>query len=252
MCYDVNRFCHVTVSKHQAPLADGAPRAGPSAPDPGRAVIRSAFYAGTLGLVAGMVGPALLSNSNLGPLSGMLVTGPVSALLGALWGLVSFTRTHGVRFSWLVSIWMATVGYSAFASLLSPTLGFVAFVVQLVFLLAVPLLLHGWSDQQKHAQAGNYATLVLFLLMVLAAAVTLLPPVAPTAPAENPKRALFLLDPRLDASRHVPPYRIRTMILLRYLATITVAGVGSSIVAARGNRLMKRGDCITQDSAPPP
>jgi hypothetical protein len=39
---------------------------------------------GAIGLFAGFVGPLLLSDSNLGPLLGILITGPLGFVAGAL------------------------------------------------------------------------------------------------------------------------------------------------------------------------
>jgi hypothetical protein len=45
---------------------------------------RLGWSAGAIGLFGGFVGPLLLSDSNLGPLLGILITGPLGFVVGAL------------------------------------------------------------------------------------------------------------------------------------------------------------------------
>jgi hypothetical protein len=45
---------------------------------------RLGWTVGAIGLFAGFVGPLLLSDSNLGPLLGLLITGPLGFVAGAL------------------------------------------------------------------------------------------------------------------------------------------------------------------------
>ena len=52
--------------------------------------------AGLIGFGIGYVAPVFVSQSNLGPLLGILVTGPVGALAGAGVGLARCSREAGV------------------------------------------------------------------------------------------------------------------------------------------------------------
>lgn len=49
-------------------------------------VLRGAGIVGGIGFVGGYFGPIYLSDSNLGPLLGLFITGPLGTLVGALGG----------------------------------------------------------------------------------------------------------------------------------------------------------------------
>ncbi len=51
-----------------------------------RGAMRGAGWCGTIGFVGGYFGPIYLSESNLGPLLGLFITGPGGCVVGALCG----------------------------------------------------------------------------------------------------------------------------------------------------------------------
>ena len=60
-------------------------------PDLGAAVLRSALIVGVIGFAVGFFGPMLLAPSaNQGPLLGVLITGPLGFLAGAVLGVFSW------------------------------------------------------------------------------------------------------------------------------------------------------------------
>jgi len=52
---------------------------------------------GTIALVAGLVGPLLLSTARLGPLFGIFIAGPLGFVLGLVLGAASFVDNHRGR-----------------------------------------------------------------------------------------------------------------------------------------------------------
>jgi hypothetical protein len=51
------------------------------------------LFVGAIAFLVGFIGPILvLPNNNLGPLIGILYTGPIGTLLGLLWGIIRAVR----------------------------------------------------------------------------------------------------------------------------------------------------------------
>lgn len=55
-------------------------------------VATGAITVGSAGFVLGFFGPMLLSDGNQGPLLGLLITGPLGALAGGVWGAAAWSR----------------------------------------------------------------------------------------------------------------------------------------------------------------
>jgi len=106
-----------------------------------------AVIAGGVGFLAGFFGPSLLSGGNLGPLWGILVTGPIGALAGALWGAVRWVTdnpkaTVGRALLWVIGIWLVSLAYTLFAlTRFGPHVAWWALGLQLFVLAAAATLL---------------------------------------------------------------------------------------------------------------
>jgi len=108
-----------------------------------------AVIAGGVGFLSGFVGPILLSAGNLAPLWGILVTGPIGALAGALWGAIRWvtddpSATVGRALPWVIGIWLASLAYTLFAlTRFGPNVAWWALGLQLFALAAAVTLLWG-------------------------------------------------------------------------------------------------------------
>ena len=84
-------------------------------------IIVWATLVGGVSFLIGYIGPALLSDSNLGPMLGIFITGPLGFLLGALVGILISARrkapqsvTTEVR--WLGGAWIGAMLFTLAAS----------------------------------------------------------------------------------------------------------------------------------------
>ena len=86
-------------------------------PGLGRSVVKWGLVIGSISFAAGYIGPLLVSASNLGPLLGIFVTGPVGVLIGALWGVMRWVTGStesevGAAAKWIALIWLVTLFYT--------------------------------------------------------------------------------------------------------------------------------------------
>lgn len=190
-------------------------------------ILQTALIAGAIGFTAGYVGPLIFSDSNLGPLLGIFITGPLGAVLGMLIGIIRSARQNDDGSLVRQLLWLAFAWALSLFFLFVYTIGglaWVALVLQIAvigtggFLLAKkPRQLPGWVRQSGF----------LFLAAaVLTVFTSMFPPLAssPTSGA----RFAFFLDERFDASRNIPEFSVdQTMLLQEWLiiAAITAAAV---------------------------
>ena len=78
-----------------------------------------ALALGALSFAVGFAGPLFLSTSNLGPLLGIFITGPIGTIAGALWGIVASVGqanpADGKALAlWLGGLWIVTLAYTLF------------------------------------------------------------------------------------------------------------------------------------------
>jgi hypothetical protein len=159
------------------------------------------------------VGPLLFSSSNLGPLLGIFVTGPIGALAGAFWGLArAATDPHSpvesAAFRWGAGIWGVTLLYTLFllglgSQAVVPAIGLQVFMLSLT----------GFLMYHSGGRVRRFGPVVLAALALIVLTTAFPPVTRPwwgTGSAREwpdsvalPKRAL-VLDPRFDASRQVP------------------------------------------------
>jgi hypothetical protein len=181
-----------------------------------------------------------LSTSNLGPLLGIFVTGPLGAIAGMLWGVDRAARESGgtqttLLLSLLCGTWILTLLYTLFAIVLAARLAAPAIAFQLLVLVATIVFVHraGVAPKLPRRYRPILPCLMAFVLMT-----TAFPPVARTAWSSTPHdgaaaipRFTFILDGRLDASRHVPPLGVdRSLLVLLWIAAALVAGAATIAV----------------------
>jgi hypothetical protein len=214
-------------------------------------IIATAFVVGGVSFAGGFIGPILFSESNLGPLVGFLVTGPLGTLLGALIGIVwSALRAQGRSIQaelWslgcvglltlLYYLWLLNVmGFGA----LMLALGLEGLVVASgAFFLGSRKV---WSSLPEFARTCGSVLLCAAVLIVLA---SMFPPVTQPwwVPAQAGSRALasealpkvaFFLDSRFDGSWHDPEFAVDIGGLVREWCVIAaVAGGVSLFIVAR-------------------
>lgn len=175
-------------------------------PDRPARIMDFAWAVGGIAFAAGFIGPVLFSDSNLGPLLGIFVTGPVGFLVGALIGIAYSARRgqdgSGVReVRWLAAVWLLSLLYTLFFSIFAR--GWIALGLQAAVVATAAYLFYGGA-LPKDGRIRHYR-----LPLLLAGLLTLLssafPPVVPDA---GKPRFAFFLDPRFDASRNVPEFTI--------------------------------------------
>jgi hypothetical protein len=215
-------------------------------------VTLSALIVGSIAFSAGFFGPIFFSTSNLGPLLGIFLTGPVGTLAGVLWGIVSSAKNANARvmramLAWLSAVWVLTLLYTLFIAGLATQWVLPAIGLQGLIIASSVFLLYCADTRTRLSQSvkrcGPVAITVLALIMLM----TVFPPITkpwwgkPKAAQEDadstaplPKVAL-ILDERFDASHHVPLFAIdrRTLVLEWLISAVAALGVSLLIIGAR-------------------
>ncbi len=182
-----------------------------------RTVIRSALVAGAISFAAGFVIPLFLSKSSLGPLLGILITGPVGSIAGAAWGVVAAARgattnDRNALILWIGGVWIATLAYTLFMLRLSPTLALPALGLQLLVIAATGFLLY------NNGITSTLGRPIVMLCAIFIAVASAFPPPAMT----------FILDKRFDAARHVPLLSVHSeALLLEWTIAVAVAALAT-------------------------
>lgn len=175
---------------------------------------KSGCFGGIFGLVLGLIGTILFSRSNLGPLAGLIMTGPVAAIAGLSWGTISATK-RGSReglVSALFLIWTLSLAYTLFLLRLSPRLTLWGVAAQLAG--AITTVHVAWVGRGKPAWRRAMVASTCALAALLLMTTTLFPAVRPSRTSDRQvllatRGVAFILDPRLDASKHPPMLEIR-------------------------------------------
>ena len=181
-------------------------------PDRPARIMDFALAVGGIAFAAGFIGPVLLSDSNLGPLLGIFVTGPIGFLVGALIGIAYSARRgpEGIsrqELRWLATVWLLSLLYALFFSSIFAR-GWIALGLLAAVIATAAYLFYG-GTLPKDGPIRHYR-----LPLLLAGLLTLLSLVfPPVVPGAGKPGFAFFLDPRFDASRNVPEFSVDGTIL---------------------------------------
>jgi len=203
---------------------------------------------GAVSFVAGFAGPLLLSNSNLGPLLGIFVTGPLGFLVGGLVGALRVSSRFA-RLSCIVItvVWLLALAYTYLAAILPVAMFYcllplhVLIIVSTIYLLASPTTRPQLPDNLRHS-----GPIVIAAQMIIVAT-TLYPPVikpwwgTPGDPPPDPFPSFaFILDHGFELSRHIPTlpqFAVnRPELVLEWFIVIAVAFVVGLLTRALRSR----------------
>jgi len=158
-------------------------------------VLLTALIAGATAMVIGMAAMALFSRSNVAPMLGIFVIGPLGAFAGGAFAIGRRDQPTNIA---LNVMWLASLLYTLFTIRLSAHFGVWGVAGQVIVLVVAVM----------RRSSATIAT------TAIAIAMTLFPP----------PHFVFLLDPRVGASHQVAELEInKTMLLLEYFATVVVA-----------------------------
>lgn len=196
----------------------------PSAPSwtkPSRFIGRMALIGGGIAFALGFIGPLIFSSSNLGPLLGIFVTGPLGLLGGALIGILVSARTASGRIvrdelKWLVGAWCGALLFTLGSSIAG--IGWIAISAQLAVMICAAILFYFLPVRLPSWLRRRRGTVLLGASLVLTTSI--FPPLKSSS--DGAMFALFL-DPRFDASTHVTDYAISQPALLLSWIAITAA-----------------------------
>src|SRR5438270_5574529 len=213
-----------------------------------------ALITGGITFLGGFVGPLIVSPSNLGPLLGIFVTGPIGFLMGALIGIIwagkvtnlavggSGSRSGlpaarsrlsqkplGRELGWLAAVWVVSLVYVlVFASI---GLRWITFSLLVVLSGATAYVLYGHKMRLLPRSIAHFR-LPLIIAAVLVVVSTMFPPIRMFEPGQA--RFAFFLDPRFDASKQVPLFQVDQMALAgEWLALLLFALAGGLMIRSR-------------------
>jgi hypothetical protein len=208
---------------------------------PWRSVVKWGLIIGAISFAAGFIGPVLLSTSNLGPLLGIFVTGPIGVLIGALWGAIRWVTGStepdvGAVAKWIALIWIITLFYTLDAVSLVPRFAFPGIGVQILIFFASAFLLYSHGTARRLRRVAQQRGRVFLAVNAVIVAMTLFPPVmrpgwGPSAvlPHESASgsipRVAFLTHPGFDASKNIPKFTVNIRMLGLEWMSMMVAGV---------------------------
>jgi hypothetical protein len=212
-------------------------------------VAKWAAIIGSISFAGGFIGPIILSSSNLGPLLGIFITGPVGVLAGGLWGAVHWairsaeSEVGAVKWC-IVPLWIITLFYTLVMVALVARAALPGVGVQVLILLASAFLLYHQGTGKRLPRMVQQCGRIFLAVNSVIVAMTLFPPVMRpgwgpsavsaygSASASLPTVA-FLLHPGFDASKHVPEFTVNIRVLLLEWMTALVAGVLTCLVVRR-------------------
>lgn len=212
-----------------------------------------ALLVGIPAFLAGFFGPLFFSEATLGPLLGILVTGPVGTIVGAAWGVGWAARKKGHAelrrtIAWLCVVWLLALLYTWFLIGLATQLAWAGVVAQGVVLAAAVVALYTGEVRSASSSGIDRLRPVLITSIALVLVLTVFPPVvrpwwasapAPGAPEADAPRpwVAFMGDPRFDSRRQVPRFAVnRPVLALEWLlAAGATFGLGRWMMV-RGHR----------------
>ncbi len=204
---------------------------------PSALIARTALLVGGIAFFAGFVGPIIVSNSNLGPLLGIFVTGPIGLLAGALVGIVLSARQPASgdlqnEIRWFRAIGLVALLVYLFAARIGGGIIVLPWVLLQIATVIVGGVLFVIGKSRPHIRVAGWRRHQLFLAAIAVMTVrAIIPPVKAwnAAPGALPW-FVFFLDSRFDASQHVPMYTVDVGRLVLEWTTIAVLAMASQIL----------------------
>jgi hypothetical protein len=205
-------------------------------------VLRPAAWSWAICTALGVIVPAVASPSNLAPMLGLFITGPLGFIAASAWAFSRSEPAQPVRRSefQLFALWLATLAYTLMLDI-APRAALAGVLAQLLVTVAAMRL-----DRAAGRQLWVFLAVSAFLVASVLA--SLYPPTA-TNPLSggngaSPLSFVFLLDGRLDARHHVAPLVIRRGLLLGEWGLASI-GVALTVLAAnRSNGRARRSAAV--------
>jgi hypothetical protein len=211
-------------------------------PDPMPKVVLWTVVIGTVSFVAGFAGPLLLSTSNLGPLLGIFVTGPLGFLLGGLVGALRVSNRSARLASIVISVvWALALAYTYLAALLLASMIYLIVPLYALIIVSSIYLLASPATRVQLPENLRHSSFVVIAVQVITVAMILYPPVIrpwwgrPGDPPPNPFPSFaFVLDHGFELSKRIPtiPQFVvnRPKLVLEWLVVIAVGFVLSLLI----------------------
>jgi hypothetical protein len=202
----------------------------------------AATVVGLLGVIVGYFGPLIYSNSNLGPLLGIFITGPGGFLFGAMIGIVrsAYLKDTGLKGETLLLalIWgLVLLDYIAFANLggllLLPTV-----ILQFLVLMVDYMLLAIGARKKQVSSIAHYRRLVFSGLLTAFTVMNVVPPIIATGePPRIDTHFAPFWDSRFDASHHVSGVAVDIrQLLLQWGIAMAAAAILNIVIALKAKK----------------
>lgn len=216
--------------------------------DPVQQVILWTVVIGAISFLAGFAGPLLLSNSNLGPLLGIFVTGPLGFLVGGLVGALRVANGSARLSSILIAaVWALALAYSYLAAIMLLPLIFLIVPLHALIIASTIYLLVSPTSRAQLPDNLRRSRFVVIAAQVIIVATLLYPPVirpswgTPGDPPPDPFPSFaFVLDRGFELSQRIPtlPQFVvnRPQLALEWFIVIAVAFVLSLLIRALRGR----------------
>lgn len=195
-----------------------------------------AICVGAVSFVAGFFGPLFFSKSNLDPLLGVFVTGPLGILAGALVGALSVAKESGrLSIACVGSVWAMTLLYTFLCFGLSAWIGLPAIPLQFLVVASTIFLFYRRDTRAQLPDGMRRCGPIVVAALMAVLLMTVFPPVIkpwwglaggqPDTAASLPSFA-FILDGRFNASQHIPQFAVNRGALAREWAIAAVLAAG--------------------------
>ena len=193
-------------------------------------IFTTAAITGGVAFVARYIGPILFSDSNLGPLLGIFVTGPLGFLLGILIGVLISARQKSDRSAtaelrWLGAAWLGAILFT-FASTIGG-IHWLTIAAQLSVVLCAVIVFYFTRVQLPVGVKKTRPAILAGAAVILASSTY--PPLESRS-SKDPAFAFFL-DERFDASTRVPDYTVDSGALL--IAWLLIAALVGLLILTR-------------------
>lgn len=205
------------------------------------AILSTSVIVGVLTFLLGFVGPIIFSTSNLGPLLGIFITGPLGFLAGGVIGFWLLLRVPTRKISdaeWgiLLIIGFLSMGWYLMFSLFGRTAIVSVVCCQLIATAGTALVYRQRNRKLQHP-FSNRLLLVLFASLLIIGT-EIFPPVTHPDWArpqdgylQDPPAATYFWDSRMDASRKVPQLAIHRIRLAElWFLVVAVNGVACFVM----------------------